>query len=99
MYTNHHSTISHVPCAPPVTPLNSKSSVPQFHSLAFDASINASLLIVFAIFPTTHALNPLAVGATSMNVYVAVLLLIFPTLSITYHITDTIHVVFCAAIP
>jgi hypothetical protein len=99
VYTNHHSTISHVPCVPPVTSLNSKSPVPQFHSLAFDASINASLLIVFAVFPTTHALNPLAVGATSTNVYVAVLLLIFPTLSITYHITDTIHVMFCAAIP
>jgi len=44
-----------------------------------------------------HVAKLFAVGATLLNVYVAVLLVSFPKLSLTYHVTVTLHGC-CAAI-
>jgi hypothetical protein len=49
---------------------------------------NVMLLDPFFI---PHVLNALAVGTTLLIVYVATALPIFPTPSITYHVTTTLH--------
>ena len=68
-----------------------KSLVPQLHSLAFDAARNCANVILLDPLLIHHVLNALAVGDTSLNVYVAVLFASFHTPSFTYHTTFTLH--------
>ena len=53
--------------------------------------MNCANVILLTVFFIHHVLNALAVGATLFTVYVAVLLAIFHTQSITYHVTTTVH--------
>lgn len=78
MYVNVVPSIAHVHfVAATFTPLKLKSLLPQLHSFAFDAVMNCANVILFAAFPTFHVLNALAVGTTSLNVYVAVFVATF----------------------
>ena len=43
------------------------------------------------VFPISHVAKLFAVGATSLIVYVAVFDVSFPKLSLTYHVTVTLH--------
>ena len=47
--------------------------------------------MLLAVFPIFHVAKSLALGATSLNVYVAVFAVSFPKLSLTYHVTVTLH--------
>ena len=58
--------------------------------------MNCANVILFAAFHTFHVAKSVAVGATSLNVYVAVLLATFHCPSLTYHVTVTLH--FCPAV-
>jgi len=58
--------------------------------------MNCANVILFDVFHTFHVAKLLAVGATSLNVYVAILLATFHCPSVTYHVTVTLH--FCHAL-
>lgn len=58
--------------------------------------MNCANVILFAVFHIHHVAKFVAVGATSLNVYVAVLLATFHCPSVTYHVTVTLH--FCHAL-
>jgi hypothetical protein len=73
------------------TPLKLKSHVPQLHSAALLAATNCAHVILLAVFQIFHVAKSFAVGATSLNVYVAVFTVSFPKLSLTYHVTVTFH--------
>ncbi len=73
------------------TPLKLKSLVPQSHSLAFDDAMNCANVMFFGLFQIFHVAKVFAVGATLLNVYVAVFVATFPKLSVTYHVIVTVH--------
>jgi hypothetical protein len=73
------------------TPLKLKFHVPQFHSFALDSATNCAHVIFLVVFQIFHVAKLFAVGTTLLNVYVAVALLWFPSASLTYHVTVTLH--------
>jgi hypothetical protein len=73
------------------TPLKLKFHVPQFHSSALDSATNCAHVMLLDTFPIFHVAKLFAVGATSLNVYIAVFTVWFPKLSLTYHVTVTLH--------
>jgi hypothetical protein len=73
------------------TPLKLKSLLPQLHSFALDNATNCAHVILLAVFQIFHVAKSFAVGAVLLNVYVAVFAVSFPKLSLTYHVTVTLH--------
>ena len=92
VYVNVLLLIAHVHNVPFVfTPLKLRFHVPQLHSPALLAATNCAHVILLAVFQIFHVAKLFAVGATLLNVYVAVFTVWFPKLSLTYHVTVTLH--------
>ena len=53
--------------------------------------MNCANVILLAAFFIPHVLNALAVGDTLFIVYVTLFAVTFPTPSVTYHVTTTVH--------